>query len=384
MRGRDRFWISVGILTSFFLLLTLFAYEVAGSTSTALLIGFVATLLCGGVISIIRALDKKNLQEASDTIGRALLDGGIDGIKKLEAEDGNGELYDSFKKLIDSIYGDFQAVNKVAEDARAITETLKARCSSTSVNLDKQSKETANVTETFEELTGSILTVYRNSMESDVSMEEVVKEIENGQVLISDSVQIMAEINSSITEAHSMVQGMLQKAEAVGRIIGVIDDIADQTNLLALNAAIEAARAGEHGRGFSVVADEVRKLAEKTVHATKEVTNTIHGIQQDVHEASLSMTSTLEVVLRGVSTIKESDSKFETIVNKSGSAKEQIIDIANMTENQSVTAKSIGRYIERFGSHTSELKDTARAMNGNIADLQKRIASLKEFTQGVR
>nr|WP_313953276.1 methyl-accepting chemotaxis protein [Accumulibacter sp.] len=108
-----------------------------------------------------------------------------------------------------------------------------------------------------------------------------------------DAVQrISNELNQLASDSRNALDKVVSlqgSTEKIGGIVHLIKEIADQTNLLALNAAIEAARAGEAGRGFAVVADEVRKLADRTTHATSDISQLVTNIQGETVAAQSSI-----------------------------------------------------------------------------------------------
>jgi methyl-accepting chemotaxis protein len=85
----------------------------------------------------------------------------------------------------------------------------------------------------------------------------------------------------SVSYEESLTASMenAKVVENIGRLAGIISEIAEQINLLSLNASIEAARAGEQGKGFAVVASEIGKLANETAQAVQEIQQTVSEVQ---------------------------------------------------------------------------------------------------------
>jgi methyl-accepting chemotaxis protein len=140
---------------------------------------------------------------------------------------------------------------------------------------------------------GDVLDVADASQEAATSIETVAAAIEE---LSASVAQISGDVNRAsqvATEAarearrtDTLVNGLAQAGDRVGRAVGLITSLSSQTHLLALNATIEAARAGESGRGFAVVASEVKRLADQTAEAAHEIADLVEAIQASSGDAA--------------------------------------------------------------------------------------------------
>jgi methyl-accepting chemotaxis protein len=214
----------------------------------------------------------------------------------------------------------------------------------------------------IEELTVSINHISDTAKDSKINSTTSVALSETGFKRAEAASAEMKEIEASVKEASTRIQGLEERANQISSIASVIKDIAGQTNLLALNAAIEAARAGEQGRGFAVVADEVRKLAERTATATVEIETMIAGIQAFTVEVVWAMDATLPRVTAGVEAATSAAGSLRQIEEGARTTLDRICEVADATKEQSLVSDNIAQRVEEIACM---LEETTAAMASN-------------------
>ena len=297
---------------------------------------------------------------------------------------GNDEvatLSTAFNQFVETIHTTISTISGVAGDVASAATQIAASAEQTAVGLDRQTRETQQVSAAVEQMSSSVVEVARKSSEAAASAATAGQQATGGGEVVQQTVAEMKAIAQHVDESAANVSTLGKKSEQIGQIIGVINDIADQTNLLALNAAIEAARAGEHGRGFAVVADEVRKLAERTSTATDEVARSIGEIQTNTKTAVHCIQASTAKVTTGVKLATDAGHALDSIVQGSRSLGAMVQSIAAAAEQQSATSSQISKSVESINAVTREAADGAQQSSKAAADLSHQAENLQTLVR---
>ncbi len=187
-----------------------------------------------------------------------------------------------------------------------------------SSNLAKRTEQQASALEQTSAALEEVTATVRSSADRTHDTRELVKDaktcaLASGEV-VRNAVMAMERIETASTE--------------IGKIIGVIDEIAFQTNLLALNAGVEAARAGEAGKGFAVVAQEVRELAQRSANAARDIKGLIQKSSVEVSSGVTLVGETGTALTRIGDFVSRIDSNVDAIAT---AAREQAVGLQEIS-----------------------------------------------------
>src|SRR5713101_5070591 len=266
---------------------------------------------------------------------------------------------------------------KVSVQASSAIEEVTSTMHEMSINVQNVVKNTqvqaSSVAETSASIDQMVTSIQRVADTAKVLLEIANRsreEVVTGIQTMEKATDGLNRTNQAIQSSAEIINILGHRADDIGKIIEVIDDLAEQTNLLALNAAIEAARAGEHGLGFAVVADEVRKLAEKSTQSTKEIADLIQSIQREARQAVENMERSTRIVEEGLTLNKDLSLALEKISDVVSEVYKFSQEINSSVEEQASGAQAVVRAMEKMRelvqqstSSSTQLAATAEQMS---------------------
>ncbi len=266
----------------------------------------------------------------------------------------------------------------------SLTEGLNQRVELASKGADHQRALASQATKSVSEMDATIQDVERNSGQAGKTAEETRNNALKGREVVSSLASAITNVDAKAQNLKGSLNQLGERANSIGQIMTVISDIADQTNLLALNAAIEAARAGEAGKGFAVVADEVRKLAEKTMHATKEVSDAVKAIQDSTRQNIHEMEAASEAVTESTDLAKKADEALEFIVRTAESNAALVAEISTVVNHQLEAGAAIRSGTDQVNSIATNTADSMTAAAKEMAELSKVADALRNLVNNLK
>jgi methyl-accepting chemotaxis protein len=283
------------------------------------------------------------------------------------ASDESAKISLQTSSAIDEVTSTMHEMSVNVQNMVKSTQTQASSVSETSASIDQMVASIQRVADTAKVL----LDISNRSRE----------EVHSGISTMDKATDGLNRINSTIQSSGEIIDVLGQRADDIGKIIEVIDDLAEQTNLLALNAAIEAARAGEHGLGFAVVADEVRKLAEKSAQSTKEISDLIQSIQKEARKAVENMNRSTGIVNEGLGLGQELNTALRKISNVVTEVYKFAQEIGAATNEQSHGSAQIARATTRLNEITHEINSAVEEQASGAHAVVKAMERMRELVQ---
>jgi methyl-accepting chemotaxis protein len=272
------------------------------------------------------------------------------------------------------------SVNDVSSSIIEMASSIKEIDASIANLLDASSTTASSIAE----MDATIKQVEKSAMDTSAISVGVKNDAETGKKAVEEAIAGMQDIRRSSHITAEVIVNLSLKANDIGNILSVIDEVAEQTNLLALNAAIIAAQAGEHGKGFAVVADEIRELSERTSTSTREIASVIKGVQNETARAVEAISLAEQYISEGEKLSQRSGAALEKIVSGVQKASVQVSEIARATVEQARGSHSIKEAMTSVEEMVGHIASSAREHSRGSDLISSAVESMKDLTIHVR
>jgi len=285
---------------------------------------------------------------------------------------------------VEEVSGNVESLSRSVDESVTSIEQMTSSIREVARNVEGLSGVAEETNAAMEEMAASIRQVEENALETRRLSVDMVKSAESGSERVVATISGIEAIRSGSEEAQQVIVKLGARAEEIGEILNVIDEVAEETNLLALNAAIIAAQAGEHGRGFSVVADEIKDLADRVGASTKEIGKLIKAVQDESGNAINAVRRGAERVAEGERLSREAGKALDEITSSARRSGEMIGEIAQATTEQAKGSHSVVHAMERVREMVAQIRGAMDEQSRGSEQVMSASMSMREVAQQVR
>ncbi len=234
------------------------------------------------------------------------------------------------------------------------------------------------------EIDASIRQVRESAKKSAQLSEGAATDAEGGQGAVMKTVSAMSAVRDAVRGDSARMSSLGERSREIGKIVGMIEEVAGETHLLALNAAILAAQSGEEGKGFAVVAAEIRALSQRASAGAAEIGQLLSGIQQEIVALSDSMKESVRRVEDGVARSQGAGERLSKILDRSRLASEAASEIARATAEQSEGSHRVATAIDRVREQITQIASAMSQQKAGGRHVEQAVVSMRERSSSIK
>ncbi|MEN2994298.1 MAG: methyl-accepting chemotaxis protein [Thermodesulfovibrio sp.] len=278
-----------------------------------------------------------------------------------------GSLSDAFNLIADSLSEFVKEVKKSAEDLNDKSKILNNIIQKIQDKTKIKEEETEIIASLLEEATETISKLEDKTKATKDFSKEAFNALNNGNEIITETVNSIQLIRKVVQEINEKIKILSEKINEIGTISTLLSDIANRSSLLALNASIEAAKAGSEGKGFVVIAEEIKNFSEKTAKLSKNITDIIKLIQEELSFIISSVEEKINYAEKGMNIINQTKEVFEVIE----STIKNIEKIAEETDELVLKQKKITDAQLNSTQKFKEIKENLNKINNELTEISQ-------------
>ncbi|MCX6700890.1 MAG: methyl-accepting chemotaxis protein, partial [Methanomicrobiales archaeon] len=271
-----------------------------------------------------------------------------------------------------------QEANASIEEVSSGAEQIAKNAAGVSTNAERGNEGIAQVLRAMEDLNQTVTEVAQKAEKVSQLTEDANTLSVKGTNLAEQAERGMQSITTSSSEVEKIIIDIKAEMDKIGKIVGLISDLANQTNLLALNAAIEAARAGEAGRGFAVVATEVKSLAQESRASAENIADMIGTLQKKSIAAGEAVASSNREVKTGSEALAQTLRSFKDIAKSIEDISKNVVEVASVSEEQAATVEEVTASVNEVHGM---VQATAKDAMDSAAAAEEASASIDQITK---